>query len=140
MFYNQSIDTQPTVEEDAMSKRNVVHVELPAQDVPAASKFYENLFGWKMEHAAEFDYTMWEDGSGYGGGFNKVSEETPAGQVIVYIHSDDIEADLRKVEELGGTVVTPKTEIPGTGWFGQFKDPTGNLLALYTSKNPDFNQ
>jgi predicted enzyme related to lactoylglutathione lyase len=123
-----------------MSKRNVVHVEIPAQDVPAASKFYENLFGWKMEHAAEFDYTMWEDGSGYGGGFNKVSEETPAGQVIVYIHSDDIEADLRKVEELGGTVVTPKTEIPGTGWFGQFKDPTGNLLALYTSQNPDFNQ
>ncbi len=123
-----------------MSKRNVVHVELPAQDVQAASKFYENLFGWKMEHAAEFDYTMWEDGSGYGGGFNKVTEETPAGQVIVYIHSDDIEADLKKVEELGGTVVTPKTEIPGTGWFGQFKDPTGNLLALYTSKNPDFNQ
>jgi predicted enzyme related to lactoylglutathione lyase len=123
-----------------MSKRNVVHVEIPAQDVPAASKFYENLFGWKMEHAAEFDYTMWEDGSGYGGGFNKVSEETPAGQVIVYIHSDDIEADLSKVEELGGTVVTPKTEIPGTGWFGQFKDPTGNLLALYTSQNPDFNQ
>jgi hypothetical protein len=123
-----------------MTKRNVVHVEIPAQDVQAASKFYENLFGWKMEHAAEFDYTMWEDGSGYGGGFNKVTEETPAGQVIVYIHSDDIEADLKKVEELGGTVVTPKTEIPGTGWFGQFKDPTGNLLALYTSKNPDFNQ
>jgi len=87
------------------SKRNVVHVEIPAENVQAASQFYQELFGWKMEHAAEFDYTMWEDGSGYGGGFNKVSEETPAGQVIVYIHSDDIEADLKKVEELGGTVV-----------------------------------
>jgi predicted enzyme related to lactoylglutathione lyase len=123
-----------------MSKRNIVHMELPAADVKGASKFYEDLFGWKMEHAAEFDYTMWEDGSGYGGGFNKVSEETPAGQVIVYIHSDDIDADLKRVEALGGTVVTPKTEIPGTGWFGQFRDPTGNLLALYTSKNPDFNK
>lgn len=122
-----------------MSKRNVVHVEIPAQDVQAASKFYQGLFGWKMEHAAEFDYTMWSDGSGYGGGFNKVSDETPAGQVIVYIHSDDIDADLKKVEELGGTVVQPKTDIPGTGWFAQFKDPTGNLLALYTSQNPEFN-
>jgi uncharacterized protein len=122
-----------------VSKRNVVHVEIPAADVPAASKFYQDLFGWKMEHAAEFDYTMWEDGSGYGGGFNKVSEETPAGQVLVYIHSDDIEADLKKVEELGGTVVQPKTEIPGTGWFAQFKDPTGNVLALYTSQNSEFN-
>ena len=122
-----------------MSKRNVVHVEIPAQDVQAASKFYQGLFGWKMEHAAEFDYTMWSDGSGYGGGFNKVSDETPAGQVIVYIHSDDIDADLKMVEELGGTVVQPKTDIPGTGWFAQFKDPTGNLLALYTSQNPEFN-
>jgi predicted enzyme related to lactoylglutathione lyase len=123
-----------------MSKRNVVHIEIPAENVQAASKFYQDLFGWKMEHAAEFDYTMWSDGSGYGGGFNKASPETPAGQVMVYIHSDDIEADLKKVEELGGTVITPKTEIPGTGWFGQFKDPTGNLLALYTSQNPDFNK
>ena len=123
-----------------MSKRNVVHVELSAADVPAAARFYEQLFGWKMEHAPEFDYTMWSDGAGYGGGFNKLSEHVPAGQVLVYIHSDDISADLKKVQELGGTVVTPKTEIPGTGWFAQFTDPTGNLLCLYTSKNPDFNK
>ena len=123
-----------------MSKRNVVHVEIPAADVSAASKFYQELFGWKMEHAAEFDYTMWADGSGYGGGFNKVDDHNPVGQVLVYIDSDDIEADLKKVEQLGGTVVTPKTEIPGTGWFGQFRDPTGNVLALYTSKNPEFNK
>ena len=123
-----------------MSKRNVVHVEIPAADVPAASKFYEELLGWKMQHAAEFDYTMWSDGSGYGGGFNKVDDHNPVGQVMVYIDSDDIEADLKKVEELGGTVVTPKTEIPGTGWFGQFRDPTGNVLALYTSMNPEFNK
>ena len=123
-----------------MSKRNVVHVEIPAEDVPVASKFYQELFGWKMEHAAEFDYTMWADGSGYGGGFNKVDDHNPVGQVLVYIDSDDIEADLKKVEQLGGTVVTPKTEIPGTGWFGQFRDPTGNVLALYTSMNPEFNK
>jgi len=122
-----------------MSKRNVVHIEIPAQNVQGASTFYQDLFGWKMEHDATFDYTMWEDGSGYGGGFNKVSAEAPVGQVIVYIHSDDIEADLKRVEELGGTVVTPKTDIPGIGWFGQFKDPTGNLLALYTSQNAEFN-
>ena len=41
-----------------MSKRNVVHIEIPAADIKSASTFYETLFGWKMEHAAEFDYTM----------------------------------------------------------------------------------
>ena len=123
-----------------MSKRNVVHVEIPAASVEAAGKFYQQLFDWKMQHVPEFDYTMWEDGSGSGGGFNKVSNENPVGQVLVYIDSEDIEADLKRVEKLGGTIVRPKEEIPGTGWFGLFKDPTGNTLALYTSMNPEFNK
>jgi predicted enzyme related to lactoylglutathione lyase len=139
MFYNGVLISN-LEKERAMSKRNVVHIEIPAANVQSAAQFYENLFGWKMEHVPEFDYTMWGDGAGYGGGFNKLSEENPAGQVLVYIDSDDIEADLRQVEKLGGTVITPKTEIPGTGWFALFKDPTGNTLALYTSQNPQFNK
>lgn len=121
-----------------MSKRNVVHVEIPAANIQAAGAFYEALFGWKIEHIPEMNYTMWVDGSGSGGGFSPLSAENPAGQVLVYIASDDIEADLKKVAALGGTVLEKKTEIPNTGWFGLFRDPTGNLLALYTSMNPDF--
>lgn len=123
-----------------MSKRNVVHVEIPAASVKSAAEFYQELFGWKMQHVPEFDYTMWEDGSGFGGGFTAVSEESPVGRVLVYIDSDDIDADLKKVEKLGGKVLTQKTEIPGAGWFGIFQDPTGNVLALYTSMNPGFNK
>jgi predicted enzyme related to lactoylglutathione lyase len=123
-----------------MSKRNVVHVEIPAVNVGAAGEFYQKLFGWKMQHVPEFDYTMWEDGSGFGGGFNKVSDESPVGRVLVYIDSEDIEADLKKVVQLGGKVLHEKTEIPQTGWFGVFQDPTGNVLALYTSQNPEFNK
>ena len=119
-----------------MSKRNIVHVEIPAVNVEGAGKFYESLFGWKLQHIPEMNYTMWEDGSGSGGGFPAVSEESPAGQVLVYIDSDDIEADLKKVEQLGGNVLREKTEIPGMGWFGVFQDPTGNVLAIYTSANP----
>ena len=123
-----------------MSKRNIVHVEIPAANVEGAGKFYEALFGWKIHHDPEMKYTMWEAGAGdeYGG-FPEVSDENPAGQVLVYIDSDDIEADLKKVEKLGGKVLHPKAEIPGTGWFGVFKDPTGNVLALYTSMNPENN-
>lgn len=123
-----------------MSKRNVVHVEIPAANVESAGKFYQELFGWKIRPMPEMNYTMWEDGSGSGGGFPPVSEENPAGQVLVYIDSEDIEADLKKVVQLGGKVIHPKAEIPNTGWFGIFQDPTGNVLALYTSMNPSFNK
>lgn len=123
-----------------MSKRNVVHVEIPSANVADAARFYEALFGWKMQHVPEMNYTMWADGSGFGGGFNEVSDQSPVGQVLVYIDSDDIEADLKQVEKLGGTILQAKMEIPGTGWFGLFKDPTGNVLALYTSMDPAFNK
>jgi uncharacterized protein len=123
-----------------MSKRNVVHVEIPAANVEAAGKFYQELLGWKITHDDKMNYSMWEAGDGSGGGFPEVSQDAPAGHVLVYIHSDDIEADLKKVEELGGTVIHPKMEIPNTGWFGLFQDPTGNVLGLYTSMNSEFNQ
>jgi predicted enzyme related to lactoylglutathione lyase len=120
-----------------MSKRNIVHVEIPAANVEGAGKFYHELFGWKIHHDAAMNYTMWEAGEGdeYGG-FPQVSPENPAGQVLIYIDSDNIEADLKKIESLGGKVLHPKTEIPQTGWFAVFQDPTGNVLALYTSMNP----
>jgi predicted enzyme related to lactoylglutathione lyase len=120
-----------------MSKRNIVHVEIPAANVEAAGKFYHELFDWKLNHVAEMNYTMWESGDGSSfGGLPQVSDENPAGQVLVYIDSDDIEADLKKVEKLGGKVIHSKAEIPGMGWYGIFQDPTGNVLGLYTSMNP----
>ena len=120
-----------------MSKRNIVHVEIPAANVQASGKFYADLFGWKLHHDDKMNYTMWEAGDGdeYGG-FPEVSPENPVGQVLVYIDSDDIDADLKKVEKLGGKILHAKAEIPGTGWYGVFQDPTGNVLALYTSMNP----
>jgi len=133
-----SLSTQK--KENAMSKRNIVHVEIPAADVKAAGKFYEALFNWKLEHDPDLNYTQWEAGDGSGGGFPPVSDESPAGHVLVYVHSDDIEGDLKKVEQLGGKVVHPKAEIPQIGWFGLFQDPTGNVIGLYTSMNPNFNQ
>jgi predicted enzyme related to lactoylglutathione lyase len=123
-----------------MSKRNVVHVEIPAANVEAAGSFYHELFGWKLQHVPEMNYTMWEAEDGTGGGFPEVSADNPVGQVLVYIDSDDIEADLKKVVRLGGKVLHEKVEIPQTGWFGVFQDPTGNVLALYTSMNPEFNK
>ncbi|HLE90184.1 MAG TPA: VOC family protein, partial [Anaerolineales bacterium] len=94
-----------------MSKRNVVHVEIPAANVEAAGKFYQDLLGWKLQHDPALNYTQWEAGDGTGGGFPAVSDESPAGHVLVYIHSDDIETDLKNVEKLGGRVIHPKTEI-----------------------------
>jgi predicted enzyme related to lactoylglutathione lyase len=123
-----------------MTKRNIVHIEIPAADVGKAGKFYQDLFGWKIETDTAMNYTMWEPLQGPGGGFSLLSESVKPRDVLIYVDSPDIESDLKRIVELGGTVLTEKTEIPTVGWFAIFKDPTGNMLSLYTSMNPDYNK
>jgi predicted enzyme related to lactoylglutathione lyase len=120
-----------------MTKRSIVHIEIPAQNETAAGKFYQDLFGWKITHDEQMHYTMWEPGEGPGGGFNPLGPDTKPGNIILYVASADIEADLKKVEKLGGKVLRPKAEIPNTGWFALFQDPTGNTMALYTGMHPE---
>lgn len=115
-----------------MSQHPIVHVEFSAKDREAAGRFYEELFGWKVEQMPEMNYATFTAEGGPGGGFNPITDEFPAGTVNVYIYTDDIEASLAKAEALGGKTVVPKNEIPQTGWFGFFEDPTGNVVGLYT--------
>ncbi len=44
------------------------------------------------------------------------------------------ERDLKKAKALGAEILQEKTEIPGRGWYGIFKDPTGNTIGLFTRK------
>lgn len=78
----------------------------------------------------------WGVGAPPHGGFNPPDMSKP-GQVLVYVDSEDIEADLKKAKSLGATIVREKTEIPNTGWFGIFKDPPGNQVGLYTDMHPE---
>ncbi len=118
-----------------MSSHPIVHVELSTKDREATGKFYEQLFGWKVQQIPEMNYATFAAEPGPGGGFNPVTDESPAGTVMVYIDTDDIEATLAEIVSLGGKVLREKTEIPSMGWFALFQDPDGNKLALYKAMN-----
>jgi len=116
-----------------MSKRNIVHIEIPSADLDKSGKFYQVLFGWKITPMPEANYAMWDPSVQPGGGFNPLGDDVRVGEVLIYVDSDDIEADLKKAKSLGATVLQEKKEIPQMGWYGVFKDPTGNMIGLYTS-------
>ncbi len=115
-----------------MSKHAIVHIEFSAKDREAAGLFYNSVFGWKIQQMPEMNYATFDAEGGPGGGFNPITKDSPAGTVLVYIETDDIEASLKQVAAQGGKVIRPKDEIPGYGWFGVFADPTGNMVGLYT--------
>ena len=112
----------------------IVHIELAAKDPAATSKFYADVFGWKIEVDPNFNYYQFSAEGGPAGGFNQIGESFKAGEVIPYLGTDDIEGTLKKVERAGGKVSHPKEEIPGVGWFALFFDPAGNRIGLFTRK------
>jgi predicted enzyme related to lactoylglutathione lyase len=116
-----------------MSNHPIVHIEFSANAPQTAAKFYADLFGWKTEHLPEMNYVTFEAEGGPGGGFNPLGEQVKAGDVLVYVQTDDVTASLAKAESLGGKTLVPKTEIPQIGWFGIFADPTGNMVGLFAN-------
>jgi hypothetical protein len=120
-----------------MSKHPIVHTEIPSKDRKKNGKFYADLFGWDITEVDQFDYSMFNSGEGSpGGGFPPVTDFNKIARLLVYVQTDDIDGDLKKIAALGGKMVMPKTEITGQGWFALFTDPEGNTLALYTYAAP----
>ncbi len=115
-----------------MANRSIVHIEIPAADQRAAASFYSKLFGFETQSVPEMDYTTFMTGN-VAGGFPTAGQMATAGEVLIYLSSDDIEADLRRIESMGGRTVQPKMEIPNTGWFAIFTDPTGTKIGLFTA-------
>jgi uncharacterized protein len=122
----------------------VVHFEIPAEDLDRAKNFYGSVFGWKLETTpmpGGGEYTSvlttpvdeqtqqpTEPGAINGGMFQR-DPQIPS--PVITIDVDGIDDALQQIEANGGTTVTPRTEIPGMGAFGYFKDPEGNVMGLW---------
>ncbi len=109
---------------------NLVYWEIPATDRKKSADFYARLFGWKTTESGS-NYTMFEVAEGVGGGIFQV-ERMPEPCIEVYIKVASIPATLQKVEELGGKVEKPKTEIGGGfGYYAFFRDPCGCRIGIW---------
>ena len=111
--------------------KKVVHIEFPAKDADRAEKFWEAVGGWKIEDSGmpDIDYRMFQE-AGWGGAVYPMMEGSSG--TTIYLGSDDIDADLAKVRELGGEA-DDKQPIPGVGWFARCKDTEGNSFSLFQS-------
>jgi hypothetical protein len=58
------------------------------------------------------------------------SQDGGPGHVTFYVHVDDPEATLRRVEELGGRVIMPLTEVAPETNVALFTDPEGHIVGL----------
>jgi predicted enzyme related to lactoylglutathione lyase len=114
--------------------RPVAHFEILSADPQRAQAFYGELFDWKTSADESWgDYLLVDTGAGegaIGGGIGRPSSpgEPP---VKLYVAVDDLDATLRRAEELGGTTLVPPMDLPeGFGRMAVFADPDGTPVGI----------
>jgi predicted enzyme related to lactoylglutathione lyase len=106
----------------------MVHFELPSEDTARARGFWSGVFGWEFnDPGMGVEYWMTRTGDEQGGAVFPGD-----GKLMLYFDSDDIDASLAKVGELGGTA-GEKMPIPHTGWFAHCTDTEGNDFGIFQS-------
>lgn len=116
-----------------MSGRSIVHIEIPSSNHQTTKDFYTKLCGWGFEDVPigdKYIYTTFKTGN-VDTALSEISETNKPGDVILYFGSEDLDADLARVQELGGKIVLPRQEVEGFGAYGIFMDPTGNKVAFW---------
>jgi predicted enzyme related to lactoylglutathione lyase len=114
--------------------------EIPVDDLERAKKFYESVLGVELAVNQMGPLQMgWfpshEGAPGATGSLVKGEGYTPshAGS-IVYLHVDDVETALGKVNATGGKTLVLKTGIGEYGFIGHFEDSEGNRVALHSNR------
>lgn len=116
-----------------------VHFEIQADNAERAMTFYRTLLGWKFEQWGSEKYwlvTTGEKGTpGIDGGLMPRRGPGPANMqpvnaFVCTVDVADLDAYIKRVPELGGTIALPKMPVPTVGWLFYAKDTEGNIFGM----------
>ena len=118
----------------------IVYFQIPSDDIERSKKFYNQLFGWKIDKSPEsntpegmenWTVTTTDDkgNQALGGGMSK--RAMPQQQITNFIDVKSVDEYLSKVERLGGKVVVPKTAVPGMGYYAICLDTENNSFGIF---------
>ena len=123
-------------------KNAISWFEIPSTDIERAQKFYETIFDTRLTpldlpNIKMRMFPLEDPMSGVGGaivnsgGFHKPSATD--GPLIYLNGNPDVQTILDKVEDAGGKITVPKTQIsPEYGYMAVFIDTEGNRVALHS--------
>ena len=112
-----------------MSGNPVAWFEITAPDAKRLQDYYGTLFGWSMEVMDGYGVVAPAE-HGIGGGIGP-SQDGGTGQLTFYVEVDDVASALARAQKLGGTVVSPPTDVPGMNLtIAFFADPDGHVVGL----------
>lgn len=122
-------------------KTPVCYFEIPVTDLERAMTFYIAVFGYELEPATidGNDMAMFpapDETGGITGALAKGESYLPGKQGSrIYFSVTSIDDTLRKVQQVGGKVLYPKTSVGLLGSVAEFEDCEGNCIALHSAES-----
>jgi uncharacterized protein len=123
-----------------------VWYELMTTDTEAANAFYAKVVGWGTRDASMpgIAYTLFTAGNTSVTGLIGLPEEAKKRGArpswVGYVSVSDVDAAADRVQQLGGTIYVPPTDIPNVSRFSVVADPQMATLALFKWLKPDQGQ
>ncbi|MCK5401494.1 MAG: VOC family protein [Flavobacteriaceae bacterium] len=123
-----------------MNHNMVGWFEIPVTNIERAKTFYDTVFGIRIQ-IQDFGGTLmgWfpfaEEKLGASGSLiqNDAYRPSETKGVLIYFSSEDVNNEISRVEDAGGKIVQPKTQIsPDIGFMALFIDCEGNRIALHS--------
>jgi uncharacterized protein len=108
--------------------------ELLTTDVDEAKRFYGEVFGWTSRDMPMGDstYTIFmRAGDVDVGGLMKRPDERIPPNWTTYIGTENVDATVKRANELGATTINGPMDIPGQGRFAIITDPTGAVFGAW---------
>ena len=111
--------------------------ELTTSDTAAAEKFYTQLLGWGVKHAAPgapMEYTEFSVNGQPSIGMMPKPPHMPAeipSYWMPYFQVENTDASVTKAQTLGAKIMVPAQDIPTTGRFAIVTDPQGAMFAVF---------
>lgn len=120
-----------------MPDGKICYVEIPATDIEVSSRFYAQVFGWKIRVRGDGERAFDDTTGGVSGAWVLGRPASRQPGMLTHVMVDSIEATLKKVIAAGGKVATPPTPISPNGEaYATIFDPAGNLLGIYQEGRP----
>lgn len=106
--------------------------DLMAPDVEAAGRFYSAVLGWEVPEPDEQHggYVVAHKAGASAAGIGPVQEGARAAWTL-YVATDDADATAAAVEQHGGSLLRPPTDVTDLGRMVVATDPTGATFGLW---------
>ncbi len=110
----------------------VIHFEIHADDPDRAARFSEQAFGWQIQRwDGPQDYWLAMTGPDNEPGIHgAITRRSNQGTMVNTISVASFEEAVRKIEEAGGKMTTPKMAVPGVGYMAYCTDSEGNTIGI----------